>query len=191
MKKIQLIETGILAVALICGYKFFDSLISTAITTLYQFAYGYGDAWTAILQYLILAGIYFGFFILLIRKRSVIANFIDKQGQEGSAVADDDQFRINIHQNNLLFVIIIALCLITLITEVPSIVIGIYSYFKKEVSGTDPPGYNSVENLNFKAAAIKVVITVIVLGYAKQISHWFSKSAAKDDTVATTLNLPE
>jgi hypothetical protein len=191
MKKNQLIETGILAVALICGYKFFDSLISTAITTLYQFAYGYGDAWTAILQYLILAAIYFGFFILLIRKRSVIANFIDKQGQEGSAVADDDQFPINIHQNNLLFVIIIALCLITLITEVPSIVIGIYSYFKKEVSGTDPSGYNSVENLNFKAAAIKVVITVIVLGYAKQISHRFSKSAAKDDTVATTLNLPE
>jgi hypothetical protein len=29
MKKIQLIETGILTVTHICGYKFFDSLIST------------------------------------------------------------------------------------------------------------------------------------------------------------------
>ena len=190
MKKIQLIETGILAVALICGYKFFDSLISTAITTLYQFAYGYSDAWTTIDQYLILAVIYFGFFFLLIRKRTLIASFIDKQGQDDRVDPDGDQFPINLHQNNLLFVIIIALCLGTLITEVPSIVIGVYKYFKKEVSGAESTGYNSMENLNFKAAAIKLVITVIVLGYAKQISIWFSKPGI-GKSVATTPNTAE
>lgn len=66
MKKVELIEIGILAVALISGYKFFDSLISTVITTLYQFAYGAGDSFTILLEYLVVVAIYLGLFMVLI-----------------------------------------------------------------------------------------------------------------------------
>ena len=81
MKKIQLIEIGILAAAIISGYKFFDSIISAVISTLYRFAYDYGDTWTTVVQYFLLSAMYFAFFVTLVKKRKIIAEFIDKQGE--------------------------------------------------------------------------------------------------------------
>ncbi len=187
MKKIQLIEIGILAAAIIAGYKFFDSIISAVISTLYRFAYNYADTWSTVAQYLLLSGMYFAFFIALVKKRKIIAGFIDKQGEPGG---DAGQIPVNVNQRNLLFIILISLCVVTLINEIPSIVMGIYYYFKKEASGNHSGGY-SLEDLNFKAAAIKLVFTVILLGYARQICNWFDRPAEKDKTVVSTTNLAE
>jgi hypothetical protein len=187
MKKVQLIEIGILAVALICGYKFFDSLVNTAITTLfYRAALGYGDSLAFIFQYLILAALYFGLFLLLVRKRTWIAGYIDKQGEPGPDPAESDKINISLSQNNLLFIVLISLCLITLVTEIPSILIGIYNYFKKEVSWVKDPALR--EDIDFKVAAIKLVVTVILLYYARQISDWFTKSADQIKVVAEIPN---
>lgn len=186
MKKVQLIEIGILAVALICGYKFLDTLISTAITTVYQVAYSYGDSLALIFQYLVLAAIYFGLFLLLIRKRTWIASYIDKQGEPGPPPNDSDKINFSLTQNNLLFIVLVSLCLITLVTEIPSILIGIYNYFKKEVSWVKDPALQ--EDVNFKVAAIKLIVTVIILFYARQISNWFSKSSDQNKVVAETPN---
>ena len=186
MKKIQLIEIGILAAAIISGYKFFDSIISAVISTLYRFAYNYGDTWTTVVQYFLLSGMYFAFFIALVKKRKIIAEFIDKQGESEG----DGQLPVNVNQRNLLFVILISLCVVTLINEIPPIVIGIYYYFKREASGNQSGGY-TLEDLNFKAAAIKLVFTVIVLGYARQISNWFDRPAEKDKPVVSSTNLAE
>jgi hypothetical protein len=186
MKKVQLIEIGILAVALICGYKFFDSLISTAITTLYQFAYGAGDSFTILLQYLVVAAIYFGLFVVLIRKRTPIAKYIDSQGETAPDTVDSEKLTLSLHQNNLLFIVLVSLCLITLVTETPSILIGIYNYFKREVSTVMNTAVS--EDVNFKAAAIKLVVTVIILYYARQLSDWFSKSSDQNKIVAEIPN---
>jgi hypothetical protein len=186
MKKVQLIEIGILAVALICGYKFLDTLISSAITTLYRVAYSYGDSLAILFQYLILAALYFGLFLILVRKRAWIARYIDKQGEPGTEPGDSDKINFSLNQNNLLFIVLISLCLITLVTEIPFILIGIYNYFKKEVSRVkDLP---VLEDVNFKVAAIKLVVTVIILYYARQISDWFSKSSDQNKVVAEIPN---
>ena len=186
MKRVQLIEIGILAVALICGYKFFDTLVSSAISTLYQVAYGYGDSLAIIFQYLILAAIYFGLFLLLVRKRTWIAGYIDKQGEFVQDPEGSGEINFSLNQNNLLFIVLISLCLITLVTEIPSILIGIYNYFKKEVSWVRDPSLR--EDVNFKVAAIKLVVTVIILFYARQISNWFSKSSDQNKIVAEIPN---
>ncbi len=184
MKKTQLIEIGILAVALICGYKFFETLISSAFSILYQFGYGFEGSWFAIFQYLLIAGIYLGAFVILVKKRTWIAYYIDKQGEPNSNVSEQDTINIDLRQDNLLFIILVALCLITFVTELPSILIGIYNYFKTEVSNGDKTITNNmIENVNFKSAAIKLVIAAIVLYYARPITNLFNKPSDQDDLV--------
>jgi hypothetical protein len=176
MKRVQLIEIGILSVALICGYKFFESLISTIITTLYQFTYGYPEPWTFIFQYLIFTAIYFTAFFLLIKYCKWIADYIDKKGQQPITDAESDTINISLQQSSLLFIILVAVCLITLIAEIPVILISVYNYFKKEAGGLRR---GSVDDLNFKSAAIKFIFTLIILFYARSISSWFSRQSDK------------
>jgi len=187
MKRIQLIEIAIIVVALVCGFKAFDSLIGIVIATFYQFAYSYTDAGPSIIQYILLTAIYFGIFLLLVRKRKLIALYIHGQGQAADTDTEEQAINITLYQDNLLFIVIVALCLVTLITEIPAILIGIYDYFKKESSG----GRYSAENINFKAAAIKLVVTVIILFYAKPISKWFAGTSGPGTMVATSQSDPE
>jgi hypothetical protein len=182
MKRAQLIEIGILAVALICGYKFMESLISIVITTLYQLTYGYADTWSVVIQYLLFLAIYFAGFFLLIRYNKQIAHYIDKQGQPISDTGPET-IPLSIQQNSLLFIILIALCLATLIEEVPVILLSVFNYFKKEAGGLRN---GSVDDLNFKAAAIKFTVTLIVLFYAKSISTWFSRESTSDKPLIET-----
>ncbi len=188
MKKVQLIEISILVIALICGYKFFDSLVSSAITTLYMITYNYNESLATIFQYLVLAAIYFGLFLLLVRKRTWIAAYIDKQGEPGPDTGNAGDINFSVNQSSLLFIVLVSMCCITLITEVPTILIGIYNYFKKEVSRFAEGPTQS--DINFKAAAVKLVVTVIVLYCARQISDWFGKSSDQSKVVAETPNQP-
>jgi hypothetical protein len=187
MKRSQLIEIGILAVALICGYKFIESLISIVITVLYEFTYGYRDIGPAIIQYLLLLAIYFAGFFVLIRYNKQIADYIDKQAQP-AADSNQEAIHLSIQQSGLLFIILIALCLTTLITEIPLILLSIYNYFKSEAVGLHR---GSPDDVNFKAAAIKFVFTLIVLFYARSISGWLSRQLPSDKPLVETKGKPD
>jgi hypothetical protein len=188
MRKKQLIQLGILAIALISGYKFLESLISVIITVLYQFTYRFEDTGTIIIQYLILLAVYFAAFFLLVRYNKQIADYIDKQGNPGgNADAGNETIRLSIEQSSLLFIILIALCLITLIQEIPVLLLSIYNYFKKE-AGSFHNG--SPDDLNFKAAAIKFVFAMIILFSARSISAWFSKQSPSDKPLIETTGEP-
>jgi hypothetical protein len=128
------------------------------------------DSWDLIFRYLIFIAIYCAGFFLLIRYNKQIADYIDKQG-ESTTTANTELVPLRIGQSNLLYIVLIALCLITLIEEVPVIILSIYNYFKKEAGGRS----GNIEDLNFKTAAIKFVFTLIVLFTAKSISTWFGK----------------
>jgi hypothetical protein len=182
MKRSQLIEIGIIAVALICGYKFMESLISIMITVLYEVSYGYRDIGPVIIQYLLLLAIYFAGFFVLIRYNKQIADYIDKQAQP-TADSSTETIHLSIRQSGLLFIILIALCLTTLLTEIPVIVLSVYNYFKKEAGGLHR---GSPEDVNFKAAAIKFTFTLIILFYARSISAWFSRQLPSDEPLIQT-----
>jgi hypothetical protein len=193
MKKVQLIEIGILTVALVCGYKFFESLISIAITALYQFTSGYGDSWTIIIQYIFLTVLYFVVFIWLVRKSKWIAGYIYNQGQLKPEFLpeEDEKVNLSIQQSGLLYIILVASCLLTIIIEIPTILIYVYDYFKSIVGGLqkDLESFGKgMSYINFKVAAVKIVVTIIVLFYARPLADWFVKSRYAEKPVIETHN---
>ena len=80
MKKVQLIELGIPAVALVCGFHFFQESISFFVTTLFYFTTGLSDSIPGIaVSYAVSLVIYLGGFLLLVSKSNWIASYIQKK----------------------------------------------------------------------------------------------------------------
>jgi hypothetical protein len=187
MRRNQLIQIAILVIALICGYKFIETLIGVLIVLLFQFGEGLSSSLDFIFRYLIFLGIYCAAFFLLIRYNKQIADYIDKQGELNTTAASE-LVSLRIQQGNLLYIVLIAVCLITLIEDVPVIILSVYNYFKKEAGGY---GARSVGDLNFKTVAIKFVFTMIVLFTSKSISGWFSRQFSSDKPILETLGEPD
>lgn len=192
MKRIQLIEIAVLVIALICGYQFFNSLVNSAISVVYL-GIGRYDSAAFALEYLFFAAIYFGCFIVLVKNGKKVARYIDGQWQPASQEPEEGTINITLYQNNLLFIVLIAVCVITIITEIPSLLIGIYDYFKKESSGAsgDLFDYRShSEDLSFKVAAIRLTVSIIILFYARPISNWLGSLGGPRTLVAAPPNEP-
>lgn len=193
MKRVQLIEIGVLAIALISGYKFFESFFAVIIRLLYEFTGGFGDGWPVILSSLVVSAIYFGLFILLIKKSKWIAGYIDQKGQYKPELLPEQPEKINlsIHQSGLLYIILIVLCLSTIIAEIASVLIYAWDYFKRAVGGEQREMEafgKSMDFVAFKVAAVKLVVTIVVLFYARPLADWFTKSAKKSSPVVETPN---
>lgn len=183
MKRSHLIQIAIIAVSLICGYKAIESLAGAMITILYEFSYN-DFSQSVIIQYILLTAFYFGIFFLSVRYNRQIADYIDKQGQS-TAGSGSETVNLLVEQRSLLFIVIVGLCLVTLITEIPTIILSIYSYFKKEVGGNP---FGSAADIDFKNAAVKFVFTLIILLFARLISAWFSRQISPDKTVIESKN---
>ena len=181
MKRTHLIQIAIIAVALICGYKAIESLVSALITIMYEISYNAFSA-SIIIQYIFLTALYFAAFFLSIRYNRQIAAYIDKQGQP-VIITDAENVNIIVNQQSLIFIVIIAICLTTLITEIPAIILSVYNYFKKETGGFL---LGSQPDIDFKNSAVKFVFTLIILLCAKPISVWFSKQISTDKPVVET-----
>ncbi|HLG41436.1 MAG TPA: hypothetical protein VI461_17280, partial [Chitinophagaceae bacterium] len=175
------IQIAIIAVALICGYKAIESLVGALITILYELSYN-AFSQSVIIQYILLTAFYFGIFFLSVRYNRQIADYIDKQGQ-ATAGTGSETVNLLVEQRGLLFIVIVGLCLATLITEIPTIVLSIYNYFKKEVGGNP---FGSAADIDFKNAAVKFVFTLIILFYAKLISAWLSRQISPHKAVIET-----
>jgi hypothetical protein len=131
MRKNQVIQIAILIIALICGYKSFEYLAGAIIIALFEFGNRYTGSWDFVIRYIIFLAIYCVAFFLLIRYNKQIADYIDKQAAPDTS-ANSEVVPLRIEQSNLLYIVLIALCLITLIEDVPVIILSVYNYFKKE-----------------------------------------------------------
>jgi hypothetical protein len=183
MKRSQLIQIAIIAVALLFGYKAIESITVTLITLLYEFGDRGGFGNSFILQYLVLTAIYFLVFFLSIRYNRQIAAYIDK-GQANTPV-DSEKVNIVLEQRSVLFIVIIAICLAHLLEEIPVLIVSIYKSFKRE-AGSIP--FGSETDISFKNTAVKFVFTLIILLCARPISDWFNKQLATEKPVIETPN---
>jgi hypothetical protein len=183
MKRSQLIQIAIIAVALVCAYKAIESLTGTLITILYEFSNSNALGNSIIIQYLFFTAIYFAAFFLSIKYNRQIAAYIDK-GQI-NAGADSETIPVVVEEKSLLFIVITGVCLATLLTEIPVVILAIYNYFKKEAGGIRP---GSAMDIDFKNSAIKFVFTLIILFYARWISVWFSRQITPGKPVIETIN---
>jgi len=99
------------------------------LALLYQDTDPYSGVSSYIIRVLIASAVYCVALILLVRYNRELANYIDRVGNPNAAV--EEKVNIHIEQANLLYIVLVAVCLITLITEVPSLILSIYNYFKK------------------------------------------------------------
>jgi hypothetical protein len=184
MKRVQLIQVGILTITLVFGYKLVESIIATLITTFFQYGLWNDGASSVIIQYSAFTAFYFVAFFLLIRYHKQLAVYIDKQGQPATQGESPEIINIKLEQGSLLFIVLVAVCLLTLLEEIPTIILSVYYYFKRESGG----GISSdnIESMRFKTSAIKFVFSLIVLFYSRKISDWFSQSPSKEPLAETT-----
>ena len=174
MKRTQLIEWGIITVALIFGYKFFESLFSILVQVVYDF--GREDQGKFLLRLVILTGIYALAFVLMIRKSSQIAVWLN-------GPADNDTLGIKISKRSLLQVILIGICAVTILSKIAEIVLYLFETFKQEVGRRHEPDDNFANSYRFKLAAIETIVAFVILYFSKDISNWFIRKNEVDELI--------
>lgn len=175
MKRVQLIEIGVLAVVLILGFRAVETIINIIIYTLYSFTPSYRDLWDYIWPNTITLAFYLlGFFILL-RKRKWIANYILGKSEE------KDEVSLRIEKAELLYIILICVCIVSLLTDVSNVLIYAFDYFKTEVGGSErwtPRPGGAISLATFKVSIIKFILTLVLFYFAKPLSDSLSRPSS-------------
>ncbi|MBC7947096.1 MAG: hypothetical protein H7Y42_04395 [Chitinophagaceae bacterium] len=179
MKRVQLIEWGIIVIGLIFGYKFVESILSLFIQIVY--GWGYPDIAADILRVLLISAVYgIALFILLRNSHRLAAYFSQPSG--------DEHVAIKIGKRSLLQVILIALCLFIILTTVSDLIFYIFDAFRNEVRPRGildiADGYNpSADKYSFVINFIKILLAIIVIYSSKRISDWLIRRDEADELV--------
>lgn len=177
MKRIHLIEWGIITVGLIFGYKFFEGIFSFIIQLVY--GWGIGDMAEAILKTLLISGLYAVIFVVLVRKSFFIAKSITPQDPQS------ENFPISIGKRALTHVILMGICLYSLLTTITKIVLYLFNTFKNDVGNrgfySDAP--EAISKYDFQLAAGQAIIALIVLFFCKDVVNWFIRKNEEDELV--------
>ena len=185
MKRVELIEIGILAVVLIIGIRAIESLLNVLIYTLYSFSPNFAGLGDYIWPNIIPLAIYFISFFVLLKNAKSIANYLNGKKSE------NNDSTIRIQKAELLYIIIVALCIATILSEISTVIIYAFDYFKNQVAGykNNPPiTEGTIRLASFKTAAVKLVLTFVLLYFAKPISNSLSKPSPSDQPLAETDN---
>src|SRR4026208_772809 len=115
MKKIQLVEMGIIAAVLVMGYKMITSLLALITTLLFGLGSGISqNILIAILPTVLFFAFYTIIFFLLARNVKRLARFIYSR--------DEETFDLRLSKVSVLHVIIIAICLNSLLQTIPDVI---------------------------------------------------------------------
>lgn len=166
MKRTQLIEAGILIVGLIFGYKFVEGFVSLSLQIIFSYRYDF-DLWM-LLPSIVMMAIYAGFLFLIINKSNQIANYLDRNGTK-------ELYPIKINKGALLHIILIALCLATILSNIADIIVYLFMSFKDEIDSQTlfKDGPTVVSKHAFILAAVQTVTAFIVIYFSRTISNWF------------------
>jgi hypothetical protein len=179
MKKVQLIEFAILAISLICGYKFIEMAYNTTLSLIVQLSVNDEYPVKYLLQSLFICGIYLGTFVLLVRNSKRLAVYINgiSRKYHDFPEADEEPIPIRIGSTSLLYIILVALCLNSLIGQLPVLTRIVFHEFTtmfrngmaERLWGDTGPGSGTIIN-----PVIATVITCIILYFAYPLSKWFT-----------------
>lgn len=176
MKRSQLVEFGIIAIGIICGYQFLDNTISV----LFQLAYSYidGSAGTLnfILPVLMMIAVYGSCFVLFIKKsRQIAARLLGNGPDEQVAVKADFQ--------SLLYITFLGILGVSFLTPLPKIIYYLLETFKNEVSSKNlfTSTDTAVSKYQFFLAVLQLALALTGLYFAKTITGWFLKNNPADE----------
>jgi len=170
MKKLQLVELGIIATALIMGYKMITSLLTLMTSLLFGFGSGIGrNLMMAILPTVLFFAFYTITFFLIARNIKPLAKFICRDPEES--------LELKLNKVAVLQVIIIAVCLSSFLQTIPDIIQYIAGKFlNPDQLGADfePPEWRTGK-IKFWNSVIGFIISVILLIASKNIASFFGK----------------
>ncbi len=171
MKKLQLVELGIIAAVLIMGYKMVTSLLTLITSLLFGFGTGLGrNIMMAILPTALFFAFYTITFFLLARNVKPLARFICRSSEESM------DFKLN--KVAILHVIIIAICLSSFLQTIPDVLeyfIDKFVIHKPEADENfDYPQFRR-ERVGFFNSLISLVISTLLLITSKNIAAFFGK----------------
>ena len=170
MKKLQLVELGIIATVLIMGYKMITSLLTLMTSLLFGFGTGMGrNVMMAILPTVLFFAFYTITFFLLARNIKPLARFICRDYEESL------EFKLN--KVAVLHVIIIAICLSSFLQTMPDII----QYTASKFIGTNQygedfePGEWQRSKIKFWNSLIGFIISILLLIISKSIASFFGR----------------
>ena len=170
MKKLQLVELGIVATALIMGYKMITSLLTLMTSLLFGFGTGIGgNLMMAILPTALFFAFYTITFFLLARNIKPLAKFICRENEE--------LLEFKLTKVAVLHVIIIAICLSAFLQTIPDIIQYIASKFmniNQSVEDLEPAELRN-DKIRFWNSLIGFIISVVLLITSKNIASFFGK----------------
>ena len=168
MKKIQLVEMGIIAAVLVMGYKMITSLLALITTLLFGLGSGISqNIMMAILPTVLFFAFYMITFFLLARNVKPLARFICGQGDEPM------DFKLN--KVSVLHVIIIAICLSSFLQALPNVIGYIIEEFSPKTTTEREYFDNRAIRMSFWNSVIGLIISIILLLTAKNIALFFGK----------------
>jgi hypothetical protein len=179
MKRVQLIEWGIIVVGLVFGYKFFESIFSLIA----QLVYGYDNDildGKFFIRILLVTGMYFIGFVAIIRNSHVLATWLN-----GGAV--NNTLPIKIGRRSALQIVLIAICSVQVFSGLAAILIYLYDSFQ---SNARPGGFDidtgytpGINKATFKLEGVKVVIALVAIAFSKDLANLFFRKNEPDELV--------
>src|SRR5215204_7514004 len=158
MKKLQLVELGIIATVLIMGYKMVTSLLTLMTSLLFGFGTGIsGNLMMAILPTVLFFAFYTITFFLLARNVKPLARFTCRENEE--------LLEFNFNKAAVLHVIIIAICLSSFLQTIPEII----QYMANKFINTTQNGEDlespewRTSKIRFWNSLIAFIISVVLL----------------------------
>ena len=170
MKKLQLVELGVIATALIMGYKMITSLLTLMTSLLFGFGTGIGrNLMMAILPTVLFFAFYTITFFLLARNIKPLARFICRENEES--------LELKLNKTAVLHVIIIAICLSSFLQTIPDIIQYVANKFiNPNQFGEDlEPAAWRTNKIRFWNSLIGFIISVALLITSKNIASFFGK----------------
>ena len=170
MKKLQLVELGVIATALIMGYKMITSLLTLMTSLLFGFGTGIGrNLMMAILPTVLFFAFYTIAFFLLAKNIKPLARFICRENEE--------LLEFKLTKVAVLHVIIIAICLSTFLQTIPEIIQYIASKFINinQYDEDYEPAEWRTNKIRFWNSLIGFIISVALLITSKSIASFFGK----------------
>ena len=170
MKKLQLVELGVIATALIMGYKMITSLLTLMTSLLFGFGTGIGgNLMMAILPTVLFFAFYTITFFLLARNIKPLARFICRENEES--------LELKLNKTAVLHVIIIAICLSSFLQTIPDIIQYVANKFiNPNQFGEDlEPAEWRTNKIRFWNSLIGFIISVALLITSKNIASFFGK----------------
>jgi ABC-type Fe3+ transport system permease subunit len=176
VKRIELIEWGIIVISLILGFNFLTGFLSVIVRVI---SFGHVQA-EALLKLLLVTALYFVTFWLLIRNSRKVARFINGPRHAEETIS------LVIGKRALLHVILVAVCIIAILSGIATIIYHLFDVIKNKPEGR---GLSSLINnfggmgnrYSFMLAITETIIAAIVLVFSKKIAYNIIRKGDPDE----------